>query len=61
MRDVTDTWRWRNFKKSLKRAGDEHNTVMAEYIETLEKQIMYLEGRLNDILRKEEEKEDDLH
>lgn len=61
MKNVTDTLNWRNFKRSLKRAGDGHNIAMAEYIETLEQQIMYLEGRLNDILRKEEEKEDDLH
>lgn len=61
MRNVTDTRNWRNFKRSLIRAGDGHNTVIAEYIETLEKQIMYLDQRMNDILRKEEEKEDDLH
>lgn len=61
MRDVTDSWNWRNFKRCIKRTGDGCLTGLLSYIETLEKQIMYLEGQLNDILRKEEEKEDDLH
>lgn len=61
MRDVTDSWNWRNFKRSVKRTGDGCLTVLLSYIETLEQQILDLDMRLNDILRKEEEKEDDLH
>ena len=61
MRDVTDSWNWRNFKRSVKRTGDGCLTGLLSYIETLEQQILDLDMRLNDILRKEEEKEDDLH
>ena len=68
MKNITNDIHWRNFKGRIKRSGmgskDPTYTIMsqmASYIEALEWQILDLDRRLNDISRREDKKEDDLH